>query len=175
MPPASVSHCPTAPSSWNIRCRCLCGGRCGRMFAVLDACTAVPQFQQPSWLHYQHSIKFCLDIQQNGVKQKFNLLSCLALDGPGVDGPAACAGRADATSAETGLLALRLRVEWGGLVRGGAGVGASERGGSSWLVHVAGARDCDQDRIRFSDRLHPCFPLLHWKHARSSFLAQDSI
>jgi len=110
------------------------------MFAVLDARTVVPRFRQPSWLHYQHSIKFCLDIQQNGVKQKFNLLSRLALDGPGVDGPAACAGRADATSTKTRLLALRLRVEWGGLVCSGAGVGASERGGpvawSMLLVHA---------------------------------------
>ena len=48
-------------------------------------------------------------------------------------------------------------------------------GGSGWLVRVAGAHDCDRDRICFSDRLHPCFPLLHWKHARSSFMAQGSI
>jgi len=85
------------------------------------------------------------------------------------------AGPADATPVGTGLLALCLRVEWGGFVRSGAGVGASDLGGSGWLVRAAGACDCDRDRVRFSDRLHPCFPLLHWKHARSSFLAQGNM
>jgi len=82
----------------------------------------------------------CLDIQQNGIKQIFNLLSRLPLDGPGVEGPAACAGPADATPAGTGLLALRLQVERGGFVRSGAGVGASDWGGlAGWsvlLVHT---------------------------------------
>ena len=126
-------------------------------------------------MHYQHSIKFCLDFQQNGGNEIFNLLSRLPLDGPSVEGPAAGAGPAEVTPTGAGLFALRLRAERGGLVQIGAAVVAGDGVGSGWLVRVPGARDCNRDLTHLSDKLHPCFPLLHWKHAQSSFLAQGNM
>ena len=64
-----------------------------------------------------------------------------------------------------GLFALHLQAEWGGLVWVWAAVGAGDGAGSGWLVCVPGACDCDHDLTHLSDKLHPCFPLLHWKHA----------
>ena len=59
--------------------------------------------------------------------------------------------------------------------RVGAAVGAGDGVGLAWLVRVPGACNCGHDLTCLSDKLHPCFPLLHWKHARSSILVQGNM
>jgi len=57
-------------------------------------------------------------------------------------------------------------------------VGASgvvfDGGDALQLACLVGACDCDCDLPHFGARLHPCFNLLHWKQAQSSFLAHGS-